>query len=129
MRNKLYYFTNQRGFFLPYVLFIVSLTLLIVSTNIKLYDNEIHMMHHLIEQIKIETLIQMSHMKYKEDVNRNDHIPEVTSYSFPSGDVTISYLNHKGYRAFVHYQITTDNNISFSINDYIELADRQNNSN
>ncbi|MBU5466391.1 hypothetical protein KQI49_06020 [Virgibacillus sp. MSJ-26] len=129
MRNKFFYFNNQRGFFLPYVLFIVSLTFLLVTTNIKLYDNEIHMMHHLIEQIKIETLIQMSHMKYREDVNQSNHIPEVISYTFPSGDVTISFLNHKENRAFVHYQITTDNNISFSINDYIELAHHQNNRN
>src|SRR5690625_4438761 len=112
MRKKLYYFTNQRGFFLPYVLFIVSLTFLIVTTTIKLYDNEIYMMLHLIEQITIETLIQMRHMKYREDVNQSDHLPEVIASTFPSGNVTISIRNHKEKRAFVHYQIRTDSKIS-----------------
>src|SRR5699024_4751951 len=95
MRNKFFYFNNQRGFFLPYVLFIVSLTFLLVTTNIKLYVNEIHMMHYLIEQIKIETLIQMSHMKYREDVNQSNHIPEVISYTFPSVMLRFHFLTIK----------------------------------
>src|SRR5699024_12147737 len=81
MKNKLFYITNQHGFFLPYVLFIVSLTFIIVSTNIKIYNNEIQMMNHLTEQIKIETLLNMGRTKFTKEMIDNKNVTNTILYT------------------------------------------------
>lgn len=126
MKNKLFYITNQHGFFLPYVLFIVSLTFIIISTNIKIYSNEIDMMNHLTEQIKIETLLNMGRTKFTEDMMHNKNVTDTILYSFPSGDVQISYVpsENEQNKIFVYYQITTNQGFTFSLNDFIQLNTR-----
>lgn len=125
MRKKLFYITNQNGFFLPYVLFIISLTLLIVSANIKIYHNEIYMMNQLTEQIKVESLIQMGHMKYKHEMMNNEKFPETILYTFPLGDVKVSYISHKDNLVLVRYHVTTNKDIPFTIKSYINLDEKQ----
>lgn len=123
MKNKLFYITNQHGFFLPYVLFIVSLTFIIVSTNIKIYNNEIQMMNHLTEQIKIETLLDMGRTRFAEDMMDNKNIKNTILYTFPLGDVQISYVpsDNEPNKILAYYQITTDKDFTFSLNDFIQL--------
>src|SRR5699024_10129079 len=84
-------FTNELGFHLPFVLFIALITLSVVSTIIIKYENELVITDTLLEQIENETLIQMGRAKFKDEhMNNNDEAGE-SNYTFPSGNVRITY--------------------------------------
>lgn len=125
MKKPLCHFIDQRGFFLPHVLFIISLTLLIVSANIKIYSNEVYMMNQLTEQIKIETLMQMGYARYKEDLENGEDMANVMWYTFPSGKVKVTYVSREENKVFVRYQIITEKQTSFLINGYINVEYEQ----
>lgn len=112
---KHFSFTNQQGFFFPYVLFVISLTFIIVSANIKIYHNEIYLSEHMIEQIKVDTLIQMSTMKFKKQVDNMEELPREVIYVFPPGEVKLFYVSHDDTFIKIRYDIQTDKNKFFSI--------------
>src|SRR5699024_11661829 len=92
--KKHFSFSNQRGFFLPYILFIIALVFIIVSANIKIYQNEIHTMEHLTEQIHIESLLQMGYMKYKDQMKDVEEFSQKVLFDFTSGEVIVFYFSH-----------------------------------
>lgn len=81
---------NQRGFILPYTLFIATIVLLIVMTNIITYNQNIQITYNYMEQIKIQTLFQMGREKFKQEVTTLE-INNKVAYDFPHGHVVIDY--------------------------------------
>src|SRR5699024_10257113 len=100
MLNILYFTREQKGFILPFVLFILTLIMLIVISGIQIYKNNIQLTHQHVEQLKIETLFQSAYTLFQQELlegevilpefsNRN----ELKTYPFPDGEViVIAYL-------------------------------------
>lgn len=82
---------NQKGFILPYTLFIVTVVLSLFTILISTYQNDIRISHNHQEQLKIETLIQMGHEQFKQDITSEKNTTGSKTYKFPPGDVTIEY--------------------------------------
>lgn len=96
---KILHFTrNEQGFILPYVLFILVIMMLLVTSSIHIYQNNTRLTQRHIEQLKFETLFQMGQVRFKKDLQEGN-IPESHAhddkqkkeYTFPDGDVTITY--------------------------------------
>lgn len=80
---------NQAGFAMPLVLFAVATILTIIFSHIYIYTNDIHITKNHREQIKMETLFQMSLVRLKEDLHTIENYPAYLSYEFPYGNVTV----------------------------------------
>ncbi len=90
--KKYYDFTRREsGFILPYVLVIVTIALIVMTASIKIYEQEFKVTHHYLEQIKIETLMQMAYVQFHEDYDMNEASQIRTEYEFPSGSVDVTY--------------------------------------
>lgn len=124
--KKPFSLTNEHGFLLPYVLLIILLVFIIVTANIKIYNNEIQMMEHMTEQIKVETLLQMACMKYKNSITNEEDYPSSSFYTFPSGEVKVSYLSHKKNTVIVRYSVTTDKQTTYSVKSTLEISSKIN---
>ncbi len=75
---------------LPYVLFVVSLVFIMITSSILLYRNDLYLTDHYLEHIRIETLFQMSQMKFNQEIlSTNSTIPSTVQYDFPDGKVII----------------------------------------
>lgn len=98
MLNTLHFTRNAKGFVLPYVLFVLVIVMVLVVSAIHIYQNNMQLTKHHIQQIQFETLFQMGLASFKEDVTKDD-LPLSQSpddkqkklYAFPDGDVTIRY--------------------------------------
>lgn len=124
MKKRLSFINNEQGFSLPYVLFIIILSFIVIIANIKIYQNELHMMKHLTNQVKVETLIQMSLAKFKEDISSNDDLTSIedeTFYSFPSGEVNLKVISIEKKYMWLRLYISTDEDTSFTIKSQINL--------
>ncbi|WP_217586702.1 competence type IV pilus minor pilin ComGG [Lentibacillus saliphilus] len=110
MQRKLSFIKLQSGFVLPYVLFGAAIVLLVLSSSIQLYQNEIQITELELEHIKIETLFQMGYSTYLAN-RQEDSWPNSASYSFPQGDVEIVYVEEG---ASIYMTITTDSQITRS---------------
>lgn len=124
MKKRLSFINNEQGFSLPYVLFIIILSFIVIIANIKIYQNELHMMKHLTDQVKVETLIQMSLAKFKEDISSNDDLTSIedeTFYSFPSGEVNLKVISIEKKYIWLRLYISTDEDTSFTIKSQINL--------
>lgn len=113
--------TKQEGFIFPYVLFIIALSLIIVTTSIQLYQSEIHITQNQTEQMKIETLFQMAHTQFKEDITNQPESNDTISYSLPYGEVLVEYgkLNKREYQ--LNFLIETDTGATHNINNRISI--------
>ena len=92
MKNYLPFITRDNGFILIHVLFVISLTFILVTSGIASYRNEIYITDRQLEQIKIETLFQMGQAKYKQEQNASSSPIQSVSYEFPDGYVDISIV-------------------------------------
>lgn len=82
---------NQRGFILPYTLFVIAIVLLLLTIQIRTYQNDIRISHNHQEQLKIETLIQMGREQFKQDIVSKEKTTGAVTYKFPPGKVIIKY--------------------------------------
>ena len=124
MKKRLSFINNEQGFSLPYVLFIIIRSFIVIIANIKIYQNELNMMKHLTDQVKVETLIQMSLAKFKEDISSNDDLTSIedeTFYSFPSGEVNLKVISIEKKYMWLRLYISTDEDTSFTIKSQINL--------
>ncbi|SFD53907.1 ComG operon protein 7 [Lentibacillus persicus] len=118
MKKPLSHTINQQGFILPYVLFFIAFSLIIISSSVNLYQNETHITHNQTEQIKIESLFQMARIQAKETIRDRIEPYDAISYSFPQGEVVVEYgkLNEHEYRLI--FTIETDSGAITVLNDY-----------
>lgn len=114
MKNQSLITNKESGFFLPYVLFITVIVLTIITSSIRTYQSEIEITHHLIEQLKAETILQMGISKFNQDYLPNDQETLNVQYNFPDGDVAIIYnlISELEYR--LHFTITTNNGLVYT---------------
>src|SRR5690625_3493711 len=63
---------NEKGFFLPYVLIVAVIMLTIITTSILIYKTEVESTQFFIDQLELETIIQMGRAQFKaEEVYKN----------------------------------------------------------
>lgn len=88
MKNQLHTTANEKGFILPYVLFIITLLFLLITTNTNHYQREIEITARHIQQVKMETLFQMGREKVKSEIE-HVQLNDTLIYNFPDGRVRI----------------------------------------
>jgi hypothetical protein len=87
---------------LPYVLFVVSIVFILVTSSILLYRNDLYLTEHYLEHIRIETLFQRSQMKFNREIlSNNSAIPSIVQYDFYDG------------KAIIHISEESDNLYNF----------------
>lgn len=116
LRKTLPITTSQHGFILPFVLFIIAFSLIVVSASVHLYKSEIHITQNQTEQLKIETLIQIAHAKFKEDVIKKPESNDTISYELPYGDVLVEYAKYNEQAYQLNFVIQTDTGAVHNIN-------------
>lgn len=114
---------SEKGFFLPYVLFITSLVLIIVTASAHAYHREIQITHHQIEHIRLETLLQMGLASFKEEHIPNDLSHFTVDYLFPDGEVTITYLLIDDFGYQLRFNILTVNQSVYRIIHPVETGE------
>ena len=107
MKKQLSFITNQHGFFLPYVLFITSLIFILTMSNITIYRNDLQITANQIDQVKIETLFQMGHTKFKEELDKYNKRKDIVNYTFPDGTVDILIDDIHGNQYELYFTIIT----------------------
>lgn len=105
------YFTNETGFILPSVVFLIFVLFVIFLANVSVYELELTMGEHHLEQVKIETLIQLGLESYKDDLQKSETFIPKKNYSFPYGEVIISAYEDKPRQIItINININTDQN-------------------
>ncbi|HLR80675.1 MAG TPA: competence type IV pilus minor pilin ComGG [Bacillota bacterium] len=122
MKNQSFFTNNDNGFFYPYVMFITAILFIVTTANINIYSNEIHLTKQLIEQTKIETLIQMGLTTFKEDVTTFKHPEGTVSYEFPSGQVNIAFSTRDERYMQLDLKIETDTNYRHEVVHIMRLS-------
>ncbi|RFA32810.1 hypothetical protein CAI16_16855 [Virgibacillus dokdonensis] len=110
---------NNAGFMFPFVLVITVLVLLIITATAYHYQNNIVMTKNQIEQLKIETMVQMSRERVKQALIQNGELKKQMYFSFPYGDVSlrINALSSDKYTLF--FTITTDNQSTIQLRGFL----------
>lgn len=112
---------DDQGFILPITLFVASLLILFTGTNIAIYKNEMIITKNEIAQIKIDTLYQIGHSKFKASLVTLNQESGTTHYTLPDGEVNIEYqlLTPNTYK--VTFSINTVENKLLVITDFMNL--------
>lgn len=113
--KKQLYITNETGFYLPYVLIVAIITLSMITTSILVYKNELESTHLLMEQLEVETLIQMGRAQFKKEkmYKRNDE--GQLMYEFPNGTVIIDYVRMNEQMVSLQLDVKTTNDFTFIV--------------
>ncbi|MGM8213494.1 hypothetical protein ACLIBH_12020 [Virgibacillus sp. W0430] len=121
MKNQFNFINKEAGFYLPFVLFIITICFIILTASINMYKNEIEVTHKQLEQIKVETLFQISRTKLKNEIKENKfkHTNQIT-YQLQDGFVTITFMPIEENSYQMHFTILTNKNT------YYELTNRLN---
>lgn len=122
MRNYFHSITRPDGFILVHVLFIVSLSFLLIGSTITFYHNELSVTERQIEQTKMETLFQMGRAQYIQEQNQTEELLQSAVYDYPDGTVTIRLLeNESVYRELNFYIVLKPDNRVLAINHLLSL--------
>ncbi|MFA1821545.1 hypothetical protein ACDX78_15425 [Virgibacillus oceani] len=112
MKKPLSFMNNDRGFFLPLVLFSVTLLFIFISANIQSYKHDVQITERQVEQVIVESLFQLGREKVKDELISIE-IPDKVQYTFPDGTVNIT-ISSKDYFYELFFSIKTNNNINYS---------------
>jgi len=103
--------TNENGFFLPYVLVVAIIMLTIITTSIIIYKTEIESTQFFIDQLELETIIQMGRAQFKEEeLYKNNNHGQIT-YTYPIGEINIMYTMENEQTVFLELDVKTNNDI------------------
>jgi len=91
MKKQLLQTKNEAGFYLPLVLVVTTLVLSFITTIVILYQNDVRMTKTIVNQIEMDTLIQMSKEEFMRDIVHLSDSNEKLVYHYPNGDVEIHY--------------------------------------
>lgn len=112
---------KSNGFILPYVLFIITLVLILIMGNITQYRSEFTSTALQIENVRMETLFQMGREKWKQEIATNGaQLGQVITYSFPDGMVGINLEDENEERYRLHFIIRTENEFQHDMISYLE---------
>lgn len=115
------YNVNEAGFFLPYVLFITSLVFMIVTTSINIYQQDTQMTHRYVDQLRIETLVQMGLATFRKEYLPNESSTLTVDYVFPDGEVTIVYHLIDEFEYRLHFTVLTVNDSLYTVLHTVKL--------
>ncbi len=104
----------------PFVLFITVLVLMIITATAYHYQNNIVMTKNQIEQLKIETMVQMSRKKVKQELIQNGELKEQMDFSFPYGDVSLRINAIPSNKYTLLFTITTDNQSTIQLRGFLK---------
>ncbi|RYG74689.1 hypothetical protein EU245_00435 [Lentibacillus lipolyticus] len=123
MKKILTFTANQEGFVLPYILFFIAISFIIITADVHLYRDEIHIAQNHTEQLKVETLLQMGRTRFKDELTSGMDMPNPIAYEFPYGEVKISYTEIQETMYNLHLTIRTDKGTIHSLTNQLQLAD------
>lgn len=85
-----------------------------MTASIRAYQHEIEITHHLVDQLRVETIVQMGLTKFNEEHLPNDEDTLNVQYDFPDGEVTIvySFIDDSEYR--LHFTILTKSGLAYT---------------
>ncbi|SES83514.1 hypothetical protein SAMN05216389_102391 [Oceanobacillus limi] len=116
--------SNQKGYFLPSVMFICMIVFIVLTAHIQIYSNSLHMTDKIVENIKLESLFQMSYTKFQEDVKSFTYTEQEQTihYEFPDGTVEIKYFFQEMDSIHLMMNITSKNQAHYSITKQIKIS-------
>src|SRR5690625_294994 len=104
-------FTNERGFFFPYVIVICFIMLTTIVTMVKIYDVEVDVTNIMLEQTVFETMIQMGIAQFHEDKPYKSNERVQITYTLPQGTISIQYQQvETGFSRLTLDVVTKENN-------------------
>lgn len=115
MKRQLSFMNNDAGFFFPYVLLVTAVVFIFITATITMYASDGKITEKHMEQVKIETLFQMAHSKFTEENETKEIDSGESYYTFPYGNVEITYAPSDENRYELYFNITTDKNDVYSI--------------
>src|SRR5690625_4520730 len=108
MKKRLSSMNNDKGFILPVIWLITILSFIVISVMVQTYQNELFITEQNLEQLIVETLFQMGYEQFLQDHDVNDLTSYYeVQYHFPSGHVTIQYLQLNEQEGQLLFQIET----------------------
>ncbi len=115
------YRKSEAGFFLPFVLFVFVLVSSSVLTTVAIYQNELKVSARLLEQIKAETMVQMSTVDVKERLNKGEIAKEGRlRYHFPQGKTSVHYKREKEQIYRLYIEVLTEGDEAFQMEVIVE---------
>ncbi|MFC4404222.1 hypothetical protein [Gracilibacillus xinjiangensis] len=97
------YNKKEEGYIFPYLLLIITLLMLFLMNEIRLYEvNQQTVLSHA-EQYRLKSLYRLASNQFELEEKR----PDRTLYSFPDGEVEITYQNSTDNEANYIVGITT----------------------
>lgn len=115
------YRKSEAGFFLPFVLFVFVLVSSSVLTTVAIYQNELKVSARLLEQIKAETMVQMSTVDVKERLNKGEIAKEGRlRYRFPQGKTSVHYKREKEQIYRLYIEVLTEGDEAFQMEVIVE---------
>lgn len=122
MKGYLLQMDNERGLYLPFVLFITLILFSTVTTMVAVYKNEKLISYQLWELTKADTIVEMTKQKFiQEDALELNDQGEI-SYTLPSGDVYVEYDKIDDYTYSLFITIETDNAEPFFIKSLVIMS-------
>lgn len=123
MKGRSLLWMNEKGYMFPFVLFASLLLFSTVGTTVLIYRNDLAVSDRLIEQMKAETLVQMSIRTFyrEKPFLAKQHGTEV--YQFPSGMVEIHYTPTEEGQFRLVLTVETDEGERFSMQKIVRLND------
>src|SRR5690625_5052207 len=123
MKQSLLNYKNERGFYLPFVLFVALIVFSTITTAIIIYQNELAIEHQLWEQIKSETIAQMAVYEFKNGKQYLQMPHGTIEYEFPPGKATVEYEQRGESHFKLQLSIETDTDALFKTHMFIQVAE------
>lgn len=111
MSGPLGFIKSEAGFFLPYTFVIALITMLVVMTGVEIYKNEMMLSNRMIDQLEIETLIQLGRDRLLQEVPLSHFKENKITYTFPSGTSEIEFVKIEEGNINIFLKIRTINDI------------------
>lgn len=123
--KKLSHFTeNEQGFILPLVLIVSLIIIMLMTTVIKIYQNELKITQNLIEQIEIDTIIQMSFEQVKNDLMNTEQTEGEFVFTLPQqSQAKIQYHFLESDIVNLHYKIKLANEELYEVTQIYSIKD------
>jgi len=121
MKSRLSFMNNEAGFYLPYVMFIITIVIILITANIQSYKSDIYITDRQVEHIIIESLFQLGRERVKSELNAPD-LPEKVYYFFHDGTVEITITPQENFYE-LFFSIDTNNHTNYSFRNLMLKAE------
>lgn len=122
MKKHLKLIRNEKGQMLLFVLISASIIIVLFVGAIKLYMNTIEESHFLLEQVEVETIVQMTKRdlltlkrKDKEELKASYH------FTYPNGDIYLTLAKLEDKKYLINNEIVLKNKSTYENTLEVEL--------